>query len=399
MTKEYKKINGQHDPSRSQWRIYDYLVKDLPMDFRQSLFHKLSWDDYAFIEQLTEEDKGFSWFRSIGFSDNEIKTIKEHATKYFREVNEMMAKASRAPLYPHPENAVESSKRHLELMKMRSYEEVVGYFGCEFPDYEPLRINDGVISREDDLILYSYDGIRYKFSSKDDDLELRRYREPWIRACIVHNPFSITDLLENKTVTASNGNTYDIDSFCKLLSRAIRNRQYELDLLDPLFNTVEIIGDNYYGQYDRLRTACRGIIIEDSRILLVYETVTGQYMIPGGGLENGETEKECCKREISEETGKLIEPLSCVLEIDEYYENWKYVSMYYLCKVTGDCDRKLTERELEVGMETCWVPIDEAVEIFSGHAQYADSDEMRRGMYLREYTALLEILKERDNDR
>ena len=34
---------------------------------------------------------------------------------------------------------------------------------------------------------------------------------------------------------------------------------------------VEIVGDDYEGSWDRLRIACRGIVIEDGMILLSYE--------------------------------------------------------------------------------------------------------------------------------
>ena len=43
-------------------------------------------------------------------------------------------------------------------------------------------------------------------------------------------------------------------------------------------------------------------------------------------------------------------------------------------------------------MEPRWLAIEEIIEIFSNHQSYASTDEMRRGMYLREYTALCEIL-------
>ena len=85
-------------------------------------------------------------------------------------------------------------------------------------------------------------------------------------------------------------------------------------------------------------------------ILLSYETLTGQYMIPGGGMEDGEDEASCCVR-------------------------------------------KLTERERSVGMEPRWVPVGQAIEIFSRHEDYAASDEMRRGIYLREYNALVNIMQ------
>ena len=156
--------------------------------------------------------------------------------------------------------------------------------------------------------------------------------------------------------------------------------------------TKEIIGENYLGCWDKTRTACRGIIIRDGRILLSYETKTGQWMLPGGGLEDGEDERSCCVREVAEETGVIIQPTECRLEIDEYYEDWKWVNRYFFGTVAGQTEIRLTDREKEVGMEPRWLPVREIMDIFSKHASYADTDEMRRGMYLREYTALSVLL-------
>ena len=151
---------------------------------------------------------------------------------------------------------------------------------------------------------------------------------------------------------------------------------------------VKIIGDNYFGKWDKTRTACRGIILRDNRLLLSYETKTGQWMLPGGGLEAGEAERDCCVREVAEETGFLIRPTDCVMEIDEYYEDFRWVNRYFFGEITGETAVRLTDREKEVGMEPRWLPLEEILRIFSEHASYADTDEMRRGMYLREYTAL-----------
>ena len=43
-------------------------------------------------------------------------------------------------------------------------------------------------------------------------------------------------------------------------------------------------------------------------------------------------------------------------------------------------------------MEPRWVLVEQAVAEFSRHREYADTDEMRRGLYLREYTALRMLL-------
>lgn len=155
---------------------------------------------------------------------------------------------------------------------------------------------------------------------------------------------------------------------------------------------MDIVGDNYLGKWNKTRTACRGIVIENSEILLSYENVTGQWMIPGGGLEENENEADCCIREVAEETGILVNASECLLEIDEYYENWKLINKYFICKVKGTANTKLTEREQKVGMEARWLSVDNAKNIFSKHASYTETDEMRRGLYLREYTALCELV-------
>lgn len=153
---------------------------------------------------------------------------------------------------------------------------------------------------------------------------------------------------------------------------------------------LETVGANYFGAWKHTRTACRAIIPKDGQLLLTYETATGQWMIPGGGLEPGEDARACCIREAAEETGLFVEPGACFLEIDEYYEDWKYISLYYVCRPVGTAERHLTPREQEVGTEPRWLPFDDILNIFSQHARYADTDEMRRGIYLREYMALCE---------
>lgn len=115
-------------------------------------------------------------------------------------------------------------------------------------------------------------------------------------------------------------------------------------------------------------------------------------MLPGGGLEPGEKEKACVIRETSEETGFVIEPSECLLEIDEYYEDWRFINRYFTGTIIGTCEKELTDREKEVGMEPRWLPLEKIMAVFSRHNDYAESDEMRRGMYLREYTALKEII-------
>ncbi len=156
--------------------------------------------------------------------------------------------------------------------------------------------------------------------------------------------------------------------------------------------TIDILGENRFDTYTQTRVACRGIVARDGEILMSYEANTDQWFIPGGGLEAGESLDQCCIRELAEETGVTVRPVKEFLVINEYYEEWLYISHYFLCEPAGEAVRNLTEREQEVGLEPRWIPVEQAVEIFSKHQEYA-SDEMKRGAYLREYTGVCEYLR------
>ena len=100
---------------------------------------------------------------------------------------------------------------------------------------------------------------------------------------------------------------------------------------------------------EKVREASRALIIKDNKLLLTYETNTNVYMTPGGGLEPGETLEECCIREIMEEAGYEIKPLNRFVTVNEYCFETLYVSNYFICEITGECNRHLTEIEIEHG--------------------------------------------------
>lgn len=156
--------------------------------------------------------------------------------------------------------------------------------------------------------------------------------------------------------------------------------------------TLEIIGDNHFEKWTKRRIASRGIVLSEEKILLSYEKSTDIYMIPGGGAEEGESLEECCSREIAEETGKTVSVCHKYLIINEYYEDWLLETHFYVCKVIGETEIKLTPSEKKAGMISKWLNIKEALSIFSRHQDYAATDEVKRSIYLREYTALYEFV-------
>ena len=66
---------------------------------------------------------------------------------------------------------------------------------------------------------------------------------------------------------------------------------------------IEILGANRFEAFTKTRAGSRAVIVRDGRMLLTHETVSGWWLVPGGGLEEGETPEECCVREVEEETG------------------------------------------------------------------------------------------------
>ena len=157
---------------------------------------------------------------------------------------------------------------------------------------------------------------------------------------------------------------------------------------------IEILGANRFETFTKTRAGSRAVIVRDGMILLSHETVSGWWLVPGGGIEGDETPEACCIREAEEETGLIVRPVKQFLTLREYYEEYCYISRYFICEVAGEGQMRLTDAEQRRGLEPRWIPVEEAVDIFSRHQSYAAASEEKRGAYLREYTALQEYLKE-----
>lgn len=159
-------------------------------------------------------------------------------------------------------------------------------------------------------------------------------------------------------------------------------------LLEDTARELDILGENRFERHTKTRLGSRAIIVRDGRILLSHEKNSDLWLLPGGGLEEGETPEDCCIREAQEETGYIIRPVRRFLILNEYYEEYRYISHYFVCEILGQGPMRLTEQERLRGAHPEWLPLEEAIALFSRHADYADTNEEKRGIYLREYMAL-----------
>lgn len=160
---------------------------------------------------------------------------------------------------------------------------------------------------------------------------------------------------------------------------------------------INVYCENYNENPTKVREACRAIIVKDNNILISYETNTDQLMIPGGGIELGETHEQCLIREVEEETGFIVELKDKVLLINEYYGDTLWINHYYLCSIVGNGSIKLSQTEIQEGMIAKWVDLNECLNIFESykHDPCCGTGVFKVGLYKREYIALTEYMMSR----
>jgi ADP-ribose pyrophosphatase YjhB (NUDIX family) len=86
------------------------------------------------------------------------------------------------------------------------------------------------------------------------------------------------------------------------------------------------------------------VVLHGARIVLIrrrYEPLKGEWSLPGGGVEVGETLAAAVAREMAEETGfevevgPVIEVFDRITRDDEQRVRYHYVLVDYLCWTTG----------------------------------------------------------------
>ena len=102
------------------------------------------------------------------------------------------------------------------------------------------------------------------------------------------------------------------------------------------------------------------VVIDGTKVLLVRrgnEPLKGEWSLPGGALEVGETLQQGVVREVFEETGVTVAPAGVVEILDRIVEDeesgrvrYHYVLIDFVCRVTGGTPRVGSDAD-----EVLWV--------------------------------------------
>lgn len=85
---------------------------------------------------------------------------------------------------------------------------------------------------------------------------------------------------------------------------------------------IEKLGDRLSDSVER--KAVRGVCVKDGKILLIFDTKIKEYLLPGGGVEEGENFEDALKREVLEELGyKNIKVTKELGQVEHNYYHWK----------------------------------------------------------------------------
>ena len=114
------------------------------------------------------------------------------------------------------------------------------------------------------------------------------------------------------------------------------------------------------------RTARAILRNADGLYALMYFEKFDLYSLPGGGIDEGETEIQALTREISEETGcgcDEIIPLGTVAE-NRFHADYTAISYFFVVNTrSGQGDVKLTAEEEANGTRVIWRTLDEAMRL------------------------------------
>lgn len=142
------------------------------------------------------------------------------------------------------------------------------------------------------------------------------------------------------------------------------------------------------------RKATRAIVLNGEDILLLYTKRYHDYSLPGGGIDDGESNIEGLIRELKEETGahsvQNIQEFGLYEEFRPWYKHdFDIVHMQsycYVCSIAEELQApELEAHEINNGMHPIWINIHQAI----AHNEHTIATSEKKGLSIERETFLL----------
>lgn len=130
----------------------------------------------------------------------------------------------------------------------------------------------------------------------------------------------------------------------------------------------------------RIRKASRAILFDEKKLVpILYVSEFNYHKLPGGGIEEGESQEEALIREMMEEVGSEIEIMGEVGKSIEYRTEFKLkqVSYCYFGRITSRGEPAYTEKEIAEGFTLIWLTLEKAI-----HRLQTDKPENYEGLFI-----------------
>jgi len=140
-------------------------------------------------------------------------------------------------------------------------------------------------------------------------------------------------------------NKYDIDRYEQVRALSLEIMQGFTDMSLTRLNN----GFASEKGYPTPKVDVRGVVFRNDKILLVRETIDGNWSVPGGWADIGLTPSEVARKEVFEESGLIVEPIRLLAVLDKKCHRhppdlFHIYKLFILCRETGG--------SLQQGMET-----------------------------------------------
>ena len=141
-------------------------------------------------------------------------------------------------------------------------------------------------------------------------------------------------------------NKYDRDRYeqIRALSLEIMERFTQL----PMQQLIDVFASEK--GYQTPKVDVRGVVFREDKILMVRETIDGNWSIPGGWADVGLTPFEVAAKEVWEESGLKVVPVKLLAVLDKKCHAHP-PDLYHIYKIFVRCEE--TGGALVNGMETC----------------------------------------------